>query len=234
MVRNEADIIGLVIANLLDQGVDRLIVADNCSTDYTRTILEAFDEVEVVDDLEIAYYQSQKMTRLAHRAGEGGAEWIVPFDADEIWRGTGGRTVAEVLNGADADIVTAPTYQHIVQPTDPDDENPLRRIGWRSPYPQRLPKVAFRYRADVIVAQGNHDIRPCGSRAEGLEIREFQYRSFEQMAAKVRHGRLAYEATDLHPAEGAHWRTLGALDDVALRAEWDSYTGRSDLVYDPA
>ena len=44
MVRDEADVIGTVCAHLLAEGVDRLIVADNLSSDDTRDILEGFGD----------------------------------------------------------------------------------------------------------------------------------------------------------------------------------------------
>jgi hypothetical protein len=38
MVKDEADVIGPVIANLFAQGVDHIIAADNLSTDRTRSM----------------------------------------------------------------------------------------------------------------------------------------------------------------------------------------------------
>ena len=66
MVRDEADIIAYTLRHLLEEeGVDHLIVADNLSTDDTRSILEGFprSQVTILDDLEEGYDQSTKMSR---------------------------------------------------------------------------------------------------------------------------------------------------------------------------
>lgn len=221
MMKDEADICGPVIEHMLAQGVDRLIVADNLSTDGTREILESFPEVEVVDDQIVGYYQSQKMTELALAAYRGGADWVVPFDADEFWYWPVG-TLADYFGLTDAIMVYARTYEQL------GDK--------RSREMKRLPKVAFRAQPDAVIAQGNHSVMfevPPGDVGGGLLIREYQYRSLEQFIRKVRNGKAAYDATDLPEYEGAHWRRFGAMSDEELEAEWALMLSRSDLIYDP-
>ncbi len=91
-----------------------------------------------------------------------------------------------------------------------------------------------RARPDVVIAQGNHEVNINGSRADVLEIREFQYRTFEQFCRKVRNGKDAYDATNLPQDQGAHWRTYGAMTDDELTKEWETMTNRADVIYDPA
>lgn len=239
MVRDELDIIGRIIAHLLDEGVDHLIVADNMSTDGTREIVEdwarfAPDSVTLIDDLEKGYYQDRKMTNLAHQAGAMGASWVIPFDADEWWYSPKGR-LKDVIEATDADVLTAATFAHVPQPDDSTSPDPIRRITHRMADPKGLPKVAFRYHPECRLHMGNHDVElPSKSIEQGvLEIREFQYRSFEQMKRKVRNGKQAYDATNLADTYGAHWRRLGAMTDDELRAEWDAHCGTEGLVYDP-
>ena len=55
--------------------------------------------IHVALDEEPAYHQSEKMTWLAHCAWRAGADWIVPFDADEFWFAPG-RSVAEALRAS--------------------------------------------------------------------------------------------------------------------------------------
>ena len=116
MVRNEEDIIGEVVRHLLNEGIDLVIVADNLSEDFTRPILDELANLDprvlVVDDPDPAYDQAGKMTRLVHRAGAMGADWILPFDADEWWYWAGG-TLAEFFAECSVDVLTATGWDHI-------------------------------------------------------------------------------------------------------------------------
>src|SRR5258706_10050034 len=94
LVKDESDVIADTVAHLLSQ-VDEVIVADNLSTDGTRDLLETMP-VTVIDDREVGYYQSAKMTKLARLALSHGHEWVVPCDADEVWYSLFGR-LADVL-----------------------------------------------------------------------------------------------------------------------------------------
>ncbi|PAK60721.1 glycosyl transferase family 2, partial [Staphylococcus capitis] len=74
-------------------------VVDNGSDDGTFELLQRLSRelpLSVGRDREPAYYQSEKMPYLAHRAQRAGATWVVPFDADEFWFGVEGM-LAEVL-----------------------------------------------------------------------------------------------------------------------------------------
>lgn len=217
MVRDEADIIGVTVRNLQAQ-VDHVIVADNGSTDGTREILHGLG-VEVIDDPERGYYQSAKMTALAHLARERGAEWVVPFDADELWYSPHGeiRDVLADLPETCA-VVGADLYDHVCTAVDPDEPDPVARIGWRRRGALALPKVAVRARPDLTITQGNHGARysidPAVLRDGTLVVRHFPYRSAEQFVRKVRNGAEAYRAATGLPADaGAHWRQWGAILD---------------------
>lgn len=237
MVKNEADIIGATMKNMVRQ-VDFLLVLDNGSTDGTREILDYYARyapVTVIDDPEVAYYQSQKMTELAQRALRIGADWVVPFDADEIWYSPHGR-IKNVLESCTDAVAQAKIFNHLGHP----DEG---LSPWRQREPLPLPKVACRTGPQLTIHQGNHGCDYGNNRlvhgTEGLlEIRHFPYRSPEQLIRKTRTGAAAYAATDLPEHVGAHWRQHNLFDDETLRTVYHLHYAagphRSDLILDPA
>lgn len=233
MVRDEADVIERLVEHMLAEGVDHLIIADNLSTDGTGDLLHDLPEVTVQLDRERGYYQADKMTALARQACDIGADWVIPFDADEIWYAPG-QTIRDALDNAACDVVLAPAYDHIARLADPFMGHPFDAIVHRRDYPQKMPKVAFRASPDARLHMGNHDVDRPGEREQWLEIRHFQYRSLDQMARKVRQGTEAYEAADLHAMYGTHWKELAALSDEALEARWSDLCCEQDLIYDPA
>lgn len=229
IVKDEADIIGYTIDHLHREGVDHIVVADNMSTDGTVGIL-AQSAVQIVYDRDPAWYQARKMNDLIAEHCKPG-DWVIPFDADERWTGITG-TLRDALSATQADVLNAQVYDYLPTPHDPDEPNPFTRICWREPNPETYPVVAFRYTPGVVIEEGNHGVRHPGRVEAGLSVRHYQYRSFEQFCRKLRNGRRALEATNLPAYIGAHWRTWGALDDEALREQWDALTGQA-LVFDP-
>lgn len=246
MVKNESDIIAGTLRHMADE-VDHMIVMDNLSTDGTREILDQLSHelpMTVVDDPEVGYYQSAKMTKLAHRASCMGAEWIVPFDADEIWYAKGKR-IREALTECETNIVTASLFNHYETGIDLPVDDPFQRMVWRKRDPGALPKVAFRWDVQAVIHQGNHgvDHPDPTTTSDLLQLRHFQYRSEAQFVAKVVGGARAYAATDLPLEMGVHWRTYGqiydrfgpdALTQVYRDNFWHMSPTDSDMVWDPA
>lgn len=216
LVKNEADIIRPILEHMLTQ-VDHIIVADNGSTDGTREILKSLP-IQVIDDPEVGYWQSDKMTRLADKARKQGADWVVPFDADELWLMRSRRRIADGLNALPESlaVVAADLWDHVSTGIDPDEPNPLKRIEWRRDTPVHLPKVACRTQAGMRIEQGNHSVTYPRNHFLGtvnnlLTVRHFPYRSVEQFIRKVRQGAAAYKATNLPESMGAHWRQWGSI-----------------------
>jgi glycosyltransferase involved in cell wall biosynthesis len=242
MVKDEADIVASTVGHMLTQ-VDRVLVADNGSTDGTRDILDGL-ACQVIDDPDPAYYQSDKMTRLAQLAREEGAEWVVCFDADEVWVSPFGR-IADVLNDVPEEwlVCAATLYDHVATGHDIDHPDPTVRMKNRRPTPAGLPKVAARTASDLVIEQGNHGAhythRPAFLPGR-LTVHHYPYRSREQFVRKVRNGAAAYAATNLPEDSGAHWRQYGAIlagqgEDAcaAIFDEWFWQPTTHGLVYDP-
>jgi glycosyltransferase involved in cell wall biosynthesis len=235
MVKDEADIIGYTLEHFREQGIDRVIVADNLSTDETPEILATFVPWCIpIRDGEFAYYQSRKMSAIAAQAYELGATWLLPFDADE--RVQGDLLLGEFFPALPptVGIVEIQGWDYLPRhDDDPDEPNPYKRLSYRRPIPQPVPKIAFRAAPNASLHMGNHDVNGIdGDRILGLRLRHLQYRSCEQMTRKLRNGRVVMEATDLSAMYCAHWRAGGALTDEQLAAMWDELCNEP-AVYDP-
>lgn len=216
MVKDESDVIEFIVRNLFDQGVDALLIADNLSSDSTPEKLASLSEefpIDVVEDKEIGYYQSRKMTDLATVAFQQmGADLVIPFDADEFWTGRK-CSLRESLEGAGADIISFPLYNFFPTSSDPSSVDPFSRILNRDTTRAPLYKVAVRNIPGLQIMQGNHSAKGCGTYEVSTTamIGHFPWRSFAQFHRKVRNGYEAYLATSLPETEGSHWRMYGGL-----------------------
>src|SRR4051812_32389918 len=200
MVKDEIDVIERTLRHVEAQGVTGITVLDNGSTDGTYEALcrmhhELNCDLLVIPDPEVAYYQSAKMTLLANQAHANGAEWVWPFDADELWTSDSGMTIAEVLRriGDRCDVLAADLY-HFYPTTDDHPGHPFDRTVWRDPEPAPLPKIIARWRPGMTITQGNHEVQGATKecRLFDLRIRHYPYRSIMQFIRKVRNGGAAY------------------------------------------
>lgn len=238
MMKNEADVAVGVVERLLAQGVDRVLVADNASTDGTRDLLADLARrapVDVVDDPDPRFLQAEKMTALAERAfAAHRPRWILPFDADEWW------TLPRRLPLLGADARSTPILNYVCTGLDdPLEPDPLRRIRWR--HARGLyHKVVVRWRPGYALEIGNHHVLRKGRRVEtdplpGLELRHFAVRSLDHMVRKFATGKRALDAAGdaIHGSSAFHWRDLGGLvesgDAAAIRTRFE----REFFVADP-
>lgn len=197
VVRDEADVLGLTMRHLLDQGVDHILVADNGSKDGTRELLAELarrdPRVTVVDDATRAHHQSEKMTWLAHLAWRAGASWLVPFDADEFWFADG-MGLAEFLRSQDREVSIVHADFHHMVPSSPAAD--LRTAEFILDATPSFPgKVAVRTHPLLEIWPGNHSASRVGGQVRGLHIAHAQYRTPAQVARKVRQGAQAAALT---------------------------------------
>lgn len=253
MCKDEEDVIFHTLLHMAEEGLTGIIVADNMSTDNTvkeikklQSLLKGSTcEIILVEDKEVGYYQSNKMTDLARQAHEFGADWIVPFDSDELW--LAGDTIANFLNTLPEkiNVVHADLYNHFGSGIDPQGAIPFQNIAWRQSEKGALPKVAFKWQDDAVIGQGNHSVEMKGIKSVGgLEIRHFPYRSWEHFKRKAINGYAAYKATDLPESMGGHWRSYGQLieahgDDKIRKEVFEKYfwflsPTDNGMIFDPA
>lgn len=230
MVKNEADIIRETVRNLRSQGVDHILVADNGSSDDTVSILR--DEgVMVVADPITAYWQAQKVTHLARAATRHGASWIVPFDADELWKGQDGRTLADILHSSSANVIEAEWWD-FVPLADNDSDSVAARFPWRLPQPHQQSKQAFRAHWLARVSIGNHTVHVPERRvARSLRIAHYRCRSVTQMVQKARDGAAASRSAGISTNKLPQW--FEVPDEAAAQARLESMTS-GELVRDPS
>ena len=222
MVKNEADIIGQTLDHLLEQGVDGILVADNGSTDGTLDVLHSRVDggrVFIGVDREPAYFQAPKMRHLARWAARAGADWIVPFDADEWWYAHTG-TLANSLRTAPAQIASAVIHNAFPSPVGSGS-------AWRVDVtPARLEKVAYRHSWSAALHHGNHGVTRPGRVTQSLRILHFPWRSEEHFHGKIRTGASAIALTGPRAAGGGadHWRELGEATPEELDQVWRRLT----------
>lgn len=234
MVKNEQESIRGVVEHLLNQGVDGVLIADNGSTDETPEILEQMRRelpVFVAADTETGYFQAQKMDRLAAWARSAGANWIVPFDADEYWFGAVG-TLRESLLLTGAQVARARIYNVFPIAAAPNGD-PVLHLDL---LPSHLEKVAYQPHPLAKLVHGNHAVIRPGRTELVLRVAHFPWRSFDHFRCKIRSRAPAYRATGSlgHGSEiafgndqdktqaGSNWRYLAGLDDEQLALEWQA------------
>lgn len=237
MVKDEADIIGYTIEHLLAQGVDKIICYDNMSTDETPRILDRYHpKVQVFADREYGYYQADKISRLARNAYYDSADWVLPFDADELIYPTDQNLTLATFFATrpyETGIINITGYDYLPRPDMPDQPNPYLQFEWRRENSQTYPKVAFRAHQKAEVHMGNHGVSHIpGETHGGLTLAHIQYRSYDQMCRKLRNGKAVYDATDLDGGQGTHWRTGGGQTDQQMADQWAALTVEP-AIHDP-
>lgn len=222
-VKNEADIIFETITHLQNEGVDKLIISSPPGGDRTWNRLVRTKGVwgRLQDGL---FDQGAEITRLAYLAAGQGADWIIPFDADEFWIDPLGGSIRSVLETLPPDClkVHCAVFKHADWDTRFTAQNP---VG----------KVAFRPTPEMTVAWGNHDVQlsTAGNEEHGLlEIRELQYRDWDHFLAKVEKARQLFASWDVPVDYGHHMRCLVSMGPDELAAEWASLRS-GETVHDP-
>lgn len=250
-VKDEVDVIETVVTHMLHQ-VDIVIVQDNNSSDGTADILRSMRArnrrlVILPNDERVAYYQSKYMTELAAYAHkEYAADWVVPFDADELWfpRELSWGAITDVLSSLPDDeaVASATLLNHVATGVDVPRKSPMHSMEWRRKDENPMLKVACRAVMPVTIEMGNHDAHyGVPTPTPIFTVHHFPYRSVEQMIRKTRNGGAAYAAArDLDENLGKHWRDHNRLTDEQIGEAFRQWYWTVDpqldlnLVHDPA
>ena len=240
MVKHEVDVALLSVQHLLQQGVNAVLIVDNCSSDGTFDALlelaRGDDRVFVGRDPVEAFLQPEKMTFLGRVARGAGADWILPFDADEFWHGDGEMSVAETLRSLNTSrVVRAPIYNAF--PTEDVRAGRLKDAMLRLDVnPSMLSKVTFRSHPLATVGEGNHSVSRWGYQATALKVVHVPWRTFDQFERKVLSGSRAIELATGFPQGSNHWRAMARLDQPERLQVWSSIISGQEvtgLVWSP-
>ncbi|WP_369045030.1 glycosyltransferase family 2 protein [Sinomonas sp. P10A9] len=231
MVHNESDIIEPVVKHFLSEGVTGVIAVDHDSTDGTLGILNdlaARDRrIHVGRKMSKAFHQARSMSYIARLAFTAGADWIVPFDADEIWTAPSG-TLADHLRCSASGVVRAQMFDAFPAEgtgrIDPSSDQYLQVEHQPGP----MLKSAFKAQSWVWIGPGNHAVTHPGTVEVSLRIDHLPYRSYEQYCSKVLSGAAALEVSEGTPQEeGSHWREHASVAEEERQARWHEYVAGS-------
>lgn len=248
--KNEADAIEGSLRRML-RHVEHIIIGDN-SDDGTRETIEKLVAdglpITLVDDWALNWQQREVMTDYAGMAAWMGADWVCPFDIDEIWFAPAGR-IADVLADLPPEVmvVDATNTTHCcTSADDPNELDPFARMGWRDRQKLPLSKVACRTRPDLRIGHGNHTATydgPVTIEHNVIEIRHFPYRDPEQFIKRVQGAWPPLRDSGLPESHGTHMWVYGrCLDEHGpdgLRSWFrdgmffENPESNEDLVYDP-
>lgn len=229
LMRNEADVGPQAILHMLEQGVDRVLAVDNGSTDGTYDALRELavaHPVYVAQDRLSAFYQAEKVTLLGEVARHAGADWVVPFDADEFWF-SHERSLADQLRSLRAAVARATIFNLFpLEPISAVDRSSVFRLDTT---PSAQPKVAYRTHRMAAVGMGSHGVERAGERWTGLVVAHLPWRSREQLERKARQGTGALDAGDLSHEFSSHWRLIASSSVQAVDQMWSNVlSGRPD------
>lgn len=249
-VRDEEEIIEPVIRQLFAEGIDGMVVSDGGSTDGTLKILarlaKEFNLLAISDTAPaFYYYQGVRATQLANTLHDLGAEWIIPFDADELFCSAAGQSVADCLRGETRDVVSIRMKNYFAtELDDANDPNPVTREQWRKPEANPLNKVCFRWQPGIQVADGNHHVSLGGqwlkeSVTDSIVIGHYQNRTPQHFIRKIRREAANQVEGESERHRTGHWWRFGNLTDVQITEIWmREYffldPAGAGLVHDPA
>lgn len=201
MIKNGEDIVEAFVRHNL-QFLDAMYILDNRSSDDTRAILDALViegcPLVILDDPEQAYFQSEKMTRLATQVAQREMpDFIFPIDDDEFIK-CGSRQELEeelsLLAPSECGSIAWQTYvpDHDTTAVSPNPLAYIRRRRKRETpqyYKAWIPKSVFSAK-NLVIQQGNHIVTVDGKAAQQRVLKNailahVPVRSPDQIVAKA-------------------------------------------------
>lgn len=262
LIRDNQDILEDNIEHHIRQGIDFFIITDNRSTDTSRSIAERYVArgiAEIIDESGENYNQALWVTRMARRAYDYHADWVINNDADEFWISQRpGETVRETIQQLPQEcrFISAQRWNAIITKSNIDEKWPIsgtlfdrqsiNSLG--NPLP---PKVAHRADPTIQVEHGNHCVQSKNqfgiTDTNSLMILHYPFIGYKNYENKIRLGGRSYAShASLADNVGATWRNdfqfylRGTLREICLErlpcesqvSEWKK-AGRVALAPNP-
>ncbi|NEQ74827.1 MAG: hypothetical protein F6K23_18340 [Okeania sp. SIO2C9] len=263
MVKDEEDIIYYTLAGNYQQGITKFVVLDHLSSDKTTDEIRRFADdypeamVYLIEDRDPLFHKFRKMSaaaEFAHRMW--GAKWIFPFDADEVIASLD-KPLRNILSQLGPKHFCLGLQHRNYLPRsfyDSSEPNPLKRMTHRKKEDTSLfrsqgySKVIVRWQLGMEIAQGHHHVKFEGKKLpvtalgknHGLILRQYRYRSREQIKQKIVNGGKAYEVSqDISQKHGGFWQERYKQYQKEGEKFIDEFyateiNGSSDAIYDPA
>jgi hypothetical protein len=257
MVRDEADIVAVTVRHHLALGLDKVIVIDNGSRDRTPAVLEGlrreprFSWRRIETD---GHRQAELFTALAREAHADGADWLMPFDADEFWD-AGGECLRDVLADSAAGVLRT-RHVNFVQARDCGEasarslatmDHRARPHGRGHALNQELvesgetawvaahsyPKAVTRLCAGTSIAMGNHSALTTAGATHAtsvLRVLHAPLRSRDSLRHKAENGRRVSRVYS-DPEIGWHSKRFARLElEGRLEQEWQANSQRDGVL----
>ncbi len=263
MVKDEEDIIYYTLAGNYREGIKNFVILDHMSSDATRDEIRRFADdyseamVYLIEDRDPLFHKFRKISaaaEFAHRMW--GAEWIFPFDADEVIYSMD-QPLGSILSELKPKhhCLGLQHRNHVVRSFyDLCEPNPLKRMTHRKKEDscafrsQGYSKVIVRWQVGMEIGQGHHHVEFKGKKLPvrvlgkdcGLILRQYRYRSRDQIERKILNGGKAYEATqDISQRCGSFWQKQYSQYKEKGEKFIDEFyasqiNGDLDAIYDPS
>lgn len=218
---HEQDILPWTVEHLLSQGIDHIYI--QCPEGDTYYQLIDREQVSLYCEPEEFHDQPKTINLLAGIASDLGAEWIIPFDADEfVYSMDISKTIKEALEELSDDVGVC--YIGMQQQRD---------WWWREVPWKPATKIAYRWCPTAKVGPGNHGIEgvPGEAKFNVLALREIQFRNFEHFCRKIDE-RLATLDPNPFPNQGFHITKHRGKSRSQLEGEWKKLMAEP-VIWDP-
>lgn len=216
IVKNEEDIIEACLNNTLSQ-CDRVLLADNESSDKTLEIASKFKEIEIYSFPGL-YKHGEAHNMLINKCSE--YDWVVPIDADEIWHG-----IINACSSASTHTLVVPTIKHYMAMVDEcifKQENfPYFKMEGILEHPRLIFRPTHMGRP-VCVDDGCHNNGIKDSSVTNLvAIDHFPKRSSNQYHKKISHGYGSFIKRKTPDQVGRHWKPwYESIDDGSFHEKF--------------